>query len=249
MGKTGKVGAATQRAGERASRPSGGAASGVATTAAEGITSPSRATIKFDPDLTLGERKAQLKAIRDLVGRKITGRQVASMFGAPDGAKVQILDVERGSIGFVVRFREGEAYRSLRRDASGKPYIYNDEITLKPEFRGSGLGPRIFAKQVHFAEKFGITQIKTDAVRADGKYYGYNVWPKLGYEGPLTATQAASVPKGLGNVTHVSQLMATTEGRAWWREHGQSIKVTFDLTPGSYSRKALDNYLKEKGRK
>jgi hypothetical protein len=39
--------------------------------------------------------------------------------------------------------------------------------------------------------------------------------------------------------------MRTPEGRELWRKHGETIDLVFDLTPGSYSMRTLEAYLKE----
>ena len=42
-----------------------------------------------------------------------------------------------------------------------------------------------------------------------------------------------SLPASLGHAAKLSDLMATEEGRAWWKENGVSTDLTFDLKPGS----------------
>jgi hypothetical protein len=47
----------------------------------------------------------------------------------------------------------------------------------------------------------------------------------------------------------MTELMKTGSGALWWKEHGDTLDMTFDLKAGSTSRKAHDKYLKYKGLK
>jgi hypothetical protein len=83
------------------------------------------------------------------------------------------------------------------------------------------------------------------------KWAGYYVWPSYGYDGPLgTATKralkASDLPARIKAAGKVSQLMADTAGKEWWKENGVPIEVVFDLKTASYSLKTLEKYLRKK---
>ena len=154
--------------------------------------------------------------------------------------------------------------RTIRKEGD-KIITHNDIFKLKEEFQDhpGKIGLRAFARQVEQSQAAGISHIETYAARSPGETYidkngvvkekwaGYYVWPSYGYDGPLrsytvNALQASGLPAKLKAATRIRQVMAEDAGREWWKEHGNSIDVRFDLMPGSYSMKNLDTYLQKK---
>jgi hypothetical protein len=157
----------------------------------------------------------------------------------------------------------------------GKKYCNNNEFIIKDKsLRGSGAGTRTFAGQVKYLKSHGFSGIKTTAAR--GSSYspdpmnGYNTWPRLGYDGPaiddILMAEYRSIPSVMASFAEAyritgksmegplpdkimaSDLMKTPEGRAWWREHGSTRKMKFDLSDDSLSMRVLRSYLEETGR-
>ncbi len=125
----------------------------------------------------------------------------------------------------------------------GKKSLKNETFIAFPP--GRGLGAQVLAQQVTQAERLGVTEIKTYADRDDRNgMVGYYVWARLGYDGPLTGPLAERF-----HVKTIQELMATPEGRAAWKAEGHSFAGTFDPRPGSVSRRALEDYLREKAAK
>jgi SPP1 gp7 family putative phage head morphogenesis protein len=119
---------------------------------------------------------------------------------------------------------------------------------MKITNEGKGTGARAFASQVQSYRRAGYKKIKTLAARDDGIYNGYYTWARFGFDGDLTGMfwRRKLGDAGLTNVQRVSDLMTTPEGRAWWKEHGETVELEFDLRDGSYSMNVLESYVAER---
>lgn len=139
--------------------------------------------------------------------------------------------------------------------------IKNYQIFLSPD-APSSLGTQLTGVQVASASRLGVETITGEAIRNDEfGHVGYYVWPRLGYsqttpyEGgpnplPAILESLKNNPENVPNVESIStlsDLMATPEGRDWWRRNGEFIHIVFDLSPNSVNMTALSDYLKEKG--
>jgi hypothetical protein len=115
----------------------------------------------------------------------------------------------------------------------------------------------VFSDQVAAAAARGYRQIKAYASRSEGGDNGYYTWPRLGYDATLASTSLSSARKaeaaarfGLpAEGAKLSDLMKTPGGRDFWKEHGRSEDLVFDLRPRSLSRKILDAYVAAKEKK
>lgn len=175
---------------------------------------------------------------RAMFGRVLKPHEWATLAGAPDKAHVVVSRADAERIYVSWRTSEGSAERSIH-----KHYIYNEIFTA--EQSGGGLGLRAFGRQVEFASKLGFSKIKTEAAKSD-YFVGYKVWPKLGYDGPVSAYTKSVLPKQFSKATKISDLMRSQKGREAWAEHGEQTHMTFDLTKGSYSQRVLAAYTKRK---
>lgn len=186
-----------------------------------------------------------LELMKDLFGEKATLQDLASVIGAPDGAEVWasashgklVVTMEGGGV--------GEAYRTIQRTKGGV-VIHNNLFFA--EASGGGVGIRVFGKQVAQAARLGVSRIETNAARGPDMN-GYYTWARFGYDAPLPSHYRPDLPPGLKGSKRVSDLMQTEAGQKWWKTHGDTIDMTFDLKAGSTSRKTLDKYLKSKGLK
>jgi hypothetical protein len=124
---------------------------------------------------------------------------------------------------------------------------------------GSGTGTARFSRQVKELSRVGVERIEVsaagrgDGIRgASGSFNGYYTWARFGYDGDIPLDSAfrlrseRSLPESARTATKFSQLMKTKQGRDWWRINGESWHGEFDLRPGSYSRKTLAAYLRER---
>ena len=104
----------------------------------------------------------------------------------------------------------------------------------------------------------GVRYIETSGAGSFGSdHVGYYALPRYGFTGSLDREYldkiAAAVERGelsdsFGSVSTIQDLMSTAEGREWWRVNGGDITgLTFDVSPGSYSMRTLERYVKDRG--
>jgi hypothetical protein len=209
---------------------------------------------------------------RQVLGPNATAHDLVSVAGIPDGARVEVTNLEGagkhayvGAIGSTqvrnpttgeMERKQYEAYRTISINANGTRSIHNDS------FEGEGSGLAMFGRQVENATKWGFTHIDTYAAGQgsgttgkrpeEGEYNGYYTWPRFGYDGKAYKNVVEKMPDSIRHNVEaadgkVSGVMSTKEGRDWWMGHGHSADLKFDLTPGSYSQDSLNTYLKHRG--
>jgi hypothetical protein len=202
----------------------------------------SRAEVAF----LLGEQRAAERVARQLFGRVLRPSEYAGLAGAPDAAKVQI-----GA-------SDGKLYIEMREPVAatcGYYYLYraktavvllNDGFRINVQaMRGHGLGLQMFHRQARNARAIGVDRIEVVAGRK-GDENGYYTWPRYGFQGALPASIRHLLPVGLEHSRTILGLMSCEKGRGWWREHGVTTAVRFDLAPGSRSRRTLVRYVRER---
>jgi hypothetical protein len=213
-----------------------------------GIFGPSNAKVTF-PD---GEAETRAN-VKRVMGRDLSNQELASLVGAPDGAKVAVTPGYYGnSIQLSVQHPSIEnAGRTLSRNQAGDLVMHNDIFRVKEGQGGQGFGFEMVGRQMENARKLGVKRVETHAARSDGPggYVGYKVWPKIGYDAALPSSQRAALPPGLKGAQRVSDLYRTKEGREWWEKNGQGLEMTFDLSPGSYSLKKMASYFAERAKR
>lgn len=157
--------------------------------------------------------------------------------------------------------REATAERTIKRDPKTGEWIMKNELFVIGKDYPPGYGTRALRRQMEAAGKLGIARVQTDAAGGKGsgygkRYNGYYTWPRLGYDGPVPTEYdkggKLKVPPELHpgvprDKLLVSDLMATPEGREWWKANGTTFEASFDPRPGSRSMQVLDAYMKEKG--
>ena len=154
--------------------------------------------------------------------------------------------------------------RTIYEDSSGKVVCSNKLFRVHSSLAGHGIGARVFASQVAALQKAGADRILVHAVGngagpdsdSTGGWNGYNTWARFGYvpndqddwaEKAQEKWESIEFDDGdqLGLTeapSSIQELMATPEGRAWWRAWGWDFYGQFDLTPGSYSMRTLKAY-------
>jgi DNA topoisomerase IB/GNAT superfamily N-acetyltransferase len=208
---------------------------------------PSEARIDLDPD---SEREI-LTTVKKVLGKNATPRDAATLAGAPDGTVASVW-TNYGNVMVTAKGNGISIIREIERDMNGKLKIHNIEVFLDKDLQGAGRGTEILGRQIEAARKAGATRIYTTALRNDfersttGRGVGYEVWPKFGFDCPLPEETIANLPASLAGATRVSDLYGSAEGRAWWSKNGETLDMKFDLTPGSYSNKVWDAYLRAK---
>jgi len=192
----------------------------------------------------LGERTAAERVARRLFRRPLIPCEYAGLAGAPDDAKVEV-GASRGMLYLEMGASLSAVYRAhfYVRRAGRHVVLFNDGFHIfVRELRGRGLGLHVFHRQVQNAARLGIRRIETVAGRRVGEN-GYYTWPRFGFDAALPAKFRRFPPTGLEDQRTVLGLMEREQGRRWWREHGATIRVAFDLAPGSRSQRALSRYV------
>lgn len=224
--------------------PMSGRSARAAARASGGSGSGGGATVTTSPDLTTADRNRALATARKILGPDATTQDIGAIVGAPSNATVRVDAITDNKAYLYVNSPEFKAIRTITRTRSGDLLIENVEIKV---FKAQGgLGTKIFSAQVEAAARMGAKKIIAIAAKSD-EYVGYKVWPKLGYDADIPAQIRFSLPAEFRGARRISDLMKTAEGTKAWETYGNSTAMEFDLTPGSYSRKTLDAYVKAKG--
>lgn len=139
-----------------------------------------------------------------------------------------------------------EASRDIWNTKSG-PVLHMGGFFIHPDFQGKGIG----VESVLHSTSSPVVRLEMQAERFDHpnpntRMTGYKVWPKYGYDAPMSVVRAAlksgSVPSFLSKAKTLSDVFATPGGREWWAESGGSIKLVFDRSPRSRSWHTLLKY-------
>ncbi len=195
----------------------------------------------------LGEKAAALRITQRLLRQTLRRWEYAGLGGAPDSGQVDVGELH-GALYLEVRDPLAAAYRGYfyLRHTAGHLVLCNEGLSISSQcLRARGWGLQMFYRQVRNAVAIGIDRIELRAGRRRGEN-GYYTWPRFGFDGALTPTLRAALPDRFRTAKTVLDLIETREGRAWWREHGETIDVCFDLTPGSRSRRTLRRYVVER---
>jgi hypothetical protein len=191
-----------------------------------------------------GERTAAERIARRLFHRPLETWEYAGLAGAPDDAKVEV-GASAGKLYIEMGDPITAAYRAhyYVRRAKSQLVLVNDGFHVHLRVRqGRGFGLHVFYRQAANATALGIRRIETVAGRRRDEN-GYYTWPRFGFEGVLRTRLRRMLPIGLEAARTVLDLMECEKGRTWWREHGETIGVAFDLAPGSRSRLILERYV------
>lgn len=196
---------------------------------------------------------------------------VASTVGMPDDAIVRISEVGPyvrkysddsrmpGAVGIRVtvahsKLKSGNVSRFIGIDRNGKKFIKNEILIVEKEHQKSGIGLEIFARQVENASEQGFDYISTHAAGGPkSEFNGYYTWPRFGYNESLSSIErkspklAEKIRDVFPDARHMRDVMATKEGRDWWKANGRDLyNAKFDLKPNSWSQYILSEYLAEK---
>ena len=203
----------------------------------------SRAEVMF----CLGEQPEVQRTARRLFDRRLRTWDYAGLAGAPDDARVELstyqdqLYIETNDP-VANRYR---AYLYVRR-AGAAVVIDKAGFHIQPRsMQRRGLGLRIFHRQFENAKALDVARIEAIAGRRQDEN-GYYTWPRFGFDGPLPDEIKRNLPLGLEHARTVLDLIECEKGRLWWRQHGCTIRVTFDLADRSRSRRVFQRYVHEK---
>ena len=193
------------------------------------------------------------KAAKAILGQRATIQDLASVAGATDDAVVKAALKEDGLNGPEIELdastQEYETARKIRMDYGGRSYMIAKQFYVAEKYQGKGIyGPQVFGRMVENAIRLGLSHIETTAGQGEFEN-GYYTWARFGYDAPIPKELRGLLPGSLAPAKRLSDLMATEEGTTWWKKHGITTRMVFDLAPGSLSRQIWDAYLAAKAAK
>jgi hypothetical protein len=182
----------------------------------------------------------------------VTPEHVVSMIGAPDDAEITMRNIG-GSLYIDMKHPSVKKYTCVMMLNNDKPQILNQSIYIADNMTGKGIGTDLLSRQVAAASVAGVSKITCTASGAKGSgENGYYTWAALGFDAPISKLNRDVIKKAkkaYPEAKRVSDIMKTPEGRAWWKENGDTFTADFDLKPTSLSMSLLDNYVKAKAGK
>lgn len=217
---------------------------------------------KKQRDIKLVKENYNKDRIKDVLGEEPSSEEFATMLGVPEGKSTIKCQTKKNpwSNNYEVEVSvSGEGYemhRKFLKDKNGDVFCKNEEIRVNP--KGTGLGLRIFSEQVQSLSKEGkVKKIKCYAAGSGGEdaekatYIGFKVWPKFGYDGPLTDEHKNEWrrnpdAKKYNKANTIQELYAMPGGKEIWEKYGSGIELEFDLSPNSKSMQTLNKYMEMK---
>lgn len=226
---------------------------------------PSKAKVRFDADV---KSKDALKLAREILGRDITAQDFANLVGAPDDAEVIVERVDNDPIRRSIKIKiKGPGFIAERKLVSGfrgSSAIVNEFFEIRDQSKkGGDIAINLLGRQIEQARKLGVSELQTYAA-GQGKRYGgsdlngYYTWARFGYDNELSEVDfvgdeprkaQAELAVKFPNARRISDLMATQEGRDWWKHNGRQTGMTFDLDPDEDNVKTFKAYVAERDAK
>ena len=144
-----------------------------------------------------------------------------------------------------------EAVRRLSLKSDGVE-LRMDSFFVHPDFQGKGLAVESVSRSMSTpVTKMTMTAARGDSPMPDHRMTGYKVWPKFGYDAPISKvlkSAGTALPKEFSKAKTILDLFEMPGGPEWWADVGSDIELTFDNRPRSRSRDIMLQ-LKDKKRK
>ena len=124
--------------------------------------------------------------------------------------------------------------------------LHVDHYFLDERQTPPALGTVAFALCAITAYLAGLSQVSLVAAGGrgfDGRYVGYKIWPKLGFDAPLERSEVSHIAN-LAHCNSVQDVLAVDP--IWWESHGTQRLMTFDLAADSISWRKLLPYIGRK---
>jgi hypothetical protein len=213
-------------------------------------------------------RRARVKSNKpiELNGTILDNRTLQILAGCPAGGEVIVttqsdrIALESRHVEYIENSRKNTNTVEIHADTKGY-YLYLDYIWFAKEPEGRcppGLGPVALLRMAQMAQELGFHKLELLAAGGTGlklkggrwtePFWGFSIWPRLGFDTPLQPVMLQFIKKNaphLSNLTNVSEVIE--KDRSWWEEHGDGWEMSFDLQEGSKSWQTLQQYLAEKG--
>lgn len=175
---------------------------------------------------------------------------LAYLAGAQIGDTVQSKPGPNGGIDIHTHGAGYVTYSAARRvQFDGVLFVENRSFSIPRGRLGDGYGVEYFLAQVDKLPALGVKQIMLIApgpVNDKPGTGGYYLWPLFGFDGPLPANALRTLPDNYQGCATVLDLYDRAGGRQWWKEHGDTIALVFDLSGGSLSQEVFAAFMKHR---
>jgi GNAT superfamily N-acetyltransferase len=181
---------------------------------------------------------------------------IARVAGAPDNSEIHVRRGAAGVDSLVLSvsntsvFQYPSEYILVNEGAKTGLTLLVESIYVRQELQGAGIGTRSVMVSLAEAAILGFRKVALFAAGSATKramFFGYHVWPSMGFDAPLPPMQKRRLPKSLAWVERISDLIQSEEGSQWWYDNGVPVMVEFDLEKDSVSWQLLHRYAKKKG--
>jgi phage gp29-like protein len=168
--------------------------------------------------------------------------RATSLFNGMAVTKVDVVPREGGGFSFEAETGGAEPYR-ITGDVNDDKLVIGIMVPKDgtASFSGSSRGVGLLSQTINAADNIGIQTIETTGGKG-GKYgmTGYRTWPALGFEATGVERFAEKLPPEIrplaGDPPSLLNLTSTRDGRIWWRQNGEQLPLSFDLSADSPSR-------------
>lgn len=175
---------------------------------------------------------------------------LARLTGAPDGSCITVSRGTGGADTFNLQvknaiFKHPSEYFIINAGGELSFELAIDSIYVREEFQAQGIGIRSVMMSIRQAKELGfhsVTLFAAGSATPRGMFFGYHVWPTLGFDAPLPSQILGKLPQELQGCVLLSDLMATDEGPDWWYDHGIGLELSFELEDNSVSWKLMGEY-------
>lgn len=194
---------------------------------------------------------AAIRTASEMTGHPVGPWDLIELAGALPGTTVDVENPNETTLILIVRSRVYSFTGRLDREPDEKLVFTLSSVEVARKHRGQGIVTAAFARQLEECRKLGVDRIELIAARNDDPkilQIGYKVWPKYGFDGEIRPNYRARLPSWLRGARFLHDVLATERGRRWWDEHGWSIALDFDMTPGSRSWRTWNAHRARKGR-
>ncbi|MEG2031349.1 MAG: hypothetical protein RR376_11965 [Janthinobacterium sp.] len=180
---------------------------------------------------------------------------LARLAGAPDGSQITVSRGAGGAdtVNLQVKnalFKYPSEYFIINSGGELRFELAVDSIYVREEFQDQGIGVRSVMLSIFQAKELGfhsVTLFAAGSATNRGMFFGYHVWPTLGFDAPLTGQISGKLPQALQGCVRLSDIMRTDEGRDWWYDNGVALELSFELEDDSVSWQLLNEYAEGKG--
>lgn len=178
---------------------------------------------------------------------------LARLTGAPDDSCITVSLGGADSFHLEVKndlFKYPSKYVIVNTEKGFGLELVVDSIYVREEFRDQGIGARSVILSIRQAKELGfhaVTLFAAGNAFNRSMFFGYHVWPSLGFDAPLPVHILSRLPKGLQGCTLLSDLMRTSAGIKWWYYNGIGLALEFALEDNSVSWELLSKYVEAKG--